>query len=292
MVYRHMDIGTAKPDAALRAAVPHHLIDVRNPWEAYSAGEFRADAVRLIHEICDHGRVPLLVGGTMLYFRALFRGLAPLPRADAGLRAEIDREAAERGWAAMHAELARADPEAAARIRPADRQRIQRALEVFRLTGSKISRLQEIAGSCDKVRYLRIALVPGDRAALYRQLDQRLRDMLSRGFTAEVERLMKLPLMSMERPAMRAVGYRQIWKQLTGACTEQVAVRDAAIATHRLAKRQLTWLRSESADLQLDAPAVDVVKQVAEVFARAGVSRRALRCNIIDQPLECREYGV
>ncbi len=292
MVYRYMDIGTAKPDASARVAIPHHLIDIREPWESYSAGEFRTDARRLIDEIRHRGRLPLLVGGTMLYFRALFRGLAPLPPADSAVRELIESEALGRGWPAMHAELRRVDPVAAERINPVDRQRIQRALEVFRLTGQPISRLQQRTSPEQDLRFVRVALLPGDRQDLYQRLDERLAHMTRSGFVAEVERLMAFPLMSAERPAMRAVGYRQYWRYLSGAISLADAGREARVATHRLAKRQVTWLRSEVVDLVLDASAPDTPQRLARAAQDAGVSRLAERCNIIDQPLECREHGV
>jgi tRNA dimethylallyltransferase len=274
MVYRHMDIGTAKPTAAERQVVTHHLVDIREPWEAYSAGQFRGDALRAIAGIAARGRLPLLVGGTMLYFRALFRGLARLPVADPALRSRIDAEAAERGWAALHAELARVDPASAARITAGDRQRIQRALEVWRLTGTPLSVLQDRDPEQADGQFLRIAIVPADRSALYRRLDERLAAMARAGFLDEVRRLYQMPLMSAERPAMRAVGYRQIWCHLAGELTQQEAWRQAAVATRRLAKRQLTWLRSERADVALDPATVSVAKLVA-VIGRAGVSRPA-----------------
>jgi len=273
MVYRHMDVGTAKPTASERAAVPHHLIDVREPWEAWSAGDFSGEATRAIAETQARGRVPLLVGGTMLYFRALSRGLAPLPRADAALRAALDAEATDRGWPALHADLARVDPVSAARIRPADRQRIQRALEVWRLTGRPLSVLQAEAAPQADPGWLRIALVPGDRAALYAGLEARLAAMLDRGFFDEVRRLRAMPLMSADRPAMRSVGYRQLWNCLDGAITQAEALRQAAVATRNLAKRQLTWLRGEPADVVLD-PQQDVTAAVAGALRHAGVSRR------------------
>jgi tRNA dimethylallyltransferase len=291
MVYRHMDIGTAKPAPGMRAAIPHHLIDVLDPWETYSAGQFRADALRLIPDIHARGRVPLLVGGTMLYFRALFRGLAPLPGADPEVRAALDAEAAARGWAALHGELARVDPAAAARIPATDRQRIQRALEVFRLTGRPISELQESGSERADLRFLRIVLSAHDRRTLRERLDRRLRAMLEAGFLEEVRRLMAMPQMSRERAAMRAVGYRQLWRHLAGELDFEEAVRQAAVATHRLAKRQLTWLRAEPRDLTVDAAAVSGPGQLAAALEAAGVSRRDVRCNIMG-PLERREHGV
>lgn len=274
MVYRYMDIGTAKPGPRERAVAPHHLVDIRDPWEAYSAGEFRADALRAIAGIVARGRLPLLVGGTMLYFRALFRGLAPLPVADPVVRARLDAEAGERGWNALHAELARIDPDSAARIRPGDRQRIQRALEVWRITGRTLSELHDLAPAEPQGPYLKIALVPADRGALYRRLDERLGDMARRGFVDEVRRLRELPLMSADRPAMRAVGYRQIWEFLAGETSEAEAWRRAAVATHRLAKRQLTWIRSEPADLVLE-PASAGVEDLVAAIRSGGVSRPA-----------------
>jgi tRNA dimethylallyltransferase len=292
MVYRHMDVGTAKPDAALRRRVAHHLIDIRDPWEPYSAGQFRAEALRVIHQIQQRKCMPLLAGGTMLYFRALFRGLAPLPPADGSVRTSIEKEASERGWQALHADLRMVDPVAAARIGPLDRQRIQRALEVHRLTGQPISILQRRTDPATGLHFFRIALIPAVRHDLDRRLEARFAEMVRRGLVAEVERLMKLPHMSVERPAMRAVGYRQIWKYLAGEITLAEAQRQAVVATRRLAKRQLTWLRTETVDLALDALAFDTPQRVISAVESAGVSRLAERCNMMEQPLECREHGV
>jgi tRNA dimethylallyltransferase len=292
MVYRHMDIGTAKPGAVARTVVPHHLIDIRDPWESYSAGTFRADALRLVAEIHARGNVPLLAGGTMLYFRSLLQGLSLLPPADASVRASLDEQAHTRGWPALHADLGRVDPEAAARISPLDRQRIQRALEVYCLTGKRISELQQQRPGGPDLKLIRIALVPGDRRALYQGLDARLNGMLRAGFVEEVRRLMDFPLMSADKPALRAVGYRQLWKFVAGEVTLEEAVRQAAVATHRLAKRQLTWLRAEAADLLLDPGADAVCDRSMQALERAGVSRRAVRCNMMGTPLECREHGV
>ncbi len=292
MVYRHMNIGTAKPPPELRARVAHHLIDIRDPWESYSAGQFRTDAMAAIAAIRARGHMPLLVGGTMLYFRALFRGLAPLPAASPELRAAIDREAEARGWPAMHAELARVDALAAARIRPGDRQRIQRALEVFRITGQPISALQIADGQVPGMHYLRIALVPADRRALHSRLEQRLAGMIGEGLVAEVRRLRELPLMSAACPSMRAVGYRQVWQHLSGEFGLEEAQRQAAVATRRLAKRQLTWLRSEAVDMSLDPAGADVYGPVARVLEEVGVSRCGQRCNMMGPPIECREHGV
>lgn len=274
MVYRGMDIGTAKPDAALLASVPHHLIDIRDPWESYSAGDFRADALRVISEVQARGRLPLLVGGTMLYFRALERGLAPLPGADGGIRAALDAQAARSGWPALHARLAAVDPAAAARIKPGDRQRIQRALEVFMLTGEPLSILQSRPGE-SRLEFRRLGLVPADRVGLRRRLDQRLQAMLDAGFVEEVRCLMTQPLMSAQRPAMRAVGYRQLWACLAGQLTLEEAVRQATVATHRLAKRQLTWLRSEAIDRMLDPEEPDCAMHAMAALEAWGCRARA-----------------
>lgn len=293
LVYRSMDIGTAKPDRVSRGAVAHHLIDVRDPWQSYSAGQFRADVLQLIPQIHARGRLPVLVGGTLLYFRALLRGLSALPPADHDVRALIESEASARGWPALHAELARIDPVAAARIEPADRQRIQRALEVFRVTGRPLSTLQAVPSRPEPgARYLRVAAWPADRAALYRALDERFLRMLAAGLLAEVQRLRSDPRMSPDCPAIRAVGYRQLWAHLDGECDLEEAARRARVATRRLAKRQLTWMRAEPADLGLALPALDAPARVASFLEQAGVSRATLRCNIMGRPSEFREHGI
>ncbi|TAN52977.1 MAG: tRNA (adenosine(37)-N6)-dimethylallyltransferase MiaA [Betaproteobacteria bacterium] len=243
-VYRGLDIGTAKPSREERARVPHHLIDIVDPEDAYSAGRFRVDAVRAIEEILAHGRIPLLVGGTMLYYRALVSGLDALPAADPATRAAIDAEAATRGWAALHAELARVDPVAARRIAPGDAQRIQRALEVWRLTGKPISSLQTAAAAPLPVALKSFAIIPPDRAALHRRIAERFDAMLAAGLIEELVALRQRYRLSAEMPSMRAVGYRQLWGCLEGEY-DRAAMRDKAIAaTRQLAKRQMTWLRS------------------------------------------------
>lgn len=245
-VYRGLDIGTAKPSAAIRARVPHHLIDVCDPADAYSAGRFRRDALELIGAIRARGRLPLLVGGTMLYFRALMRGIAPLPEADPAVRADIDRRAAALGWPALHAELAARDPEAAGRIRPADGQRIQRALEVLELTGERLSRLQQLA-SPPPLAFAAFALVPDDRASLYARIDARFRSMMDAGFLGEISGLRARGDLDPDLPSLRSVGYRQLWRHLAGECSLDEAVAEGQRATRNLAKRQLTWIRSEPA---------------------------------------------
>jgi len=267
MVYRHMDIGTAKPAADILAIAPHHLVDIRDPWESYSAGQFCADARGLIDGIHRRGNIPVLVGGTFLYFHALQHGLAPLPSADASLREELDRRAEREGWAALHAELAMLDPPAAQRIRPTDRQRLQRALEVIMLTGEPLSALQQVAGDVPDYDFLRVALAPADRAGLHARIEARFVAMIAGGFVEEVERLRAMPQMSAASPAMRAVGYRQIWSYLDGEMTRDEAERTAVVATRRLAKRQLTWLRSEPGELQFDCLLANVPERVVDAVA-------------------------
>jgi tRNA dimethylallyltransferase len=246
LVYRGLDIGTAKPTAAERAQTPHHLIDVCDPAETYSAGRFLEDALQLIPAIRGRGRIPLLVGGTMLYFRALMRGLAALPPAEPTVRARLDARARDAGWPALHAELARVDPEAAARIRPADGQRIQRALEVFELTGETISDRQRRAEGTG-LRLSAHVLMPLTRDELYQRLDRRFDAMLEAGFLAEVRTLHGRGDLDPELPSLRAVGYRQLWAHLDGRLPMTDAVVAGKRATRNLAKRQLTWLRSEPA---------------------------------------------
>jgi tRNA dimethylallyltransferase len=246
LVYRGLDIGTSKPAAAVRAQVPHHLIDICDPTEVYSAGRFRRDASSLIPEIRRRGRVPLLVGGTMLYFRALTEGIAPLPEADAATRAEIDARARARGWPALHAELASRDPEAAARIQPADAQRIQRALEVIELTGKPLSVLQKLAEP-STLRLAKFALLPFDRETLYARIDSRFAEMMADGLLAEVQGLRARGDLHPDLPSVRAVGYRQLWEHLDGPRSLEEAVRETQKATRNLAKRQITWLRGDGA---------------------------------------------
>ena len=239
-----MDIGTAKPTADERAACPHHLIDIISPEDSYSAARFRADAARLMHEIGARGHIPLLAGGTMLYFKALRDGLSDLPAADAALRRAIDEEATTRGWPALHAELARLDPEAAARLEPGDAQRIQRALEIVRVTGRPLAesyaRKEDDALPC---RLLPIALAPSDRSVLHARIAERFDAMLRAGFVDEVRRLRARYRLDPAMPSMRCVGYRQAWEYLDGEIGyDEFRFRGIA-ATRQLAKRQLTWQR-------------------------------------------------
>ena len=268
LVYRGMDIGSAKPDAATLARAPHHLLDIRDPTEAYSAAAFCDDARRLMAGIVARGRVPLLVGGTMLYFRALLRGLDDLPRADPALRKEQEAEAKVRGWPALHAELATVDPATAARLAPNDSQRIGRALEIFRLTGTPMSALLDRAQSELPYRVLQLALIPSDRAVLHQRIAARFDVMLAEGLVDEVEFLRRAYALSPDLPAMRAVGYRQAWAYLDGDIDMKALREQGLAATRQLAKRQLTWLRSWPDAVVLDCLAEDLDAQATTLVAR------------------------
>ena len=259
-VYRGMDIGTAKPDAAVLARTPHRLIDIREPTETYSAADFRADALAEMARIAASGRVPLLVGGTMLYFRALAGGLAPLPSASPLLRRRIERDAERYGWAALHSRLAGLDPEAARRIHRNDPQRIQRALEVIEITGRRLSELQQEHRAREEsefgYRVLRLVLCPADRQQIHQRIERRFHAMLASGFLDEVARLRARGDLGPELPSMRCVGYRQAWSHLEGEIPHAEMLRQALAASRQLAKRQLTWLRQETGALWYD-PAVE-----------------------------------
>ncbi|MBA8885629.1 tRNA (adenosine(37)-N6)-dimethylallyltransferase MiaA [Dokdonella fugitiva] len=245
LVYRGLDIGAAKPDAATLARHPHRLVDIRDPAQAYSAADFRADALAAMDEITRAGRVPLLVGGTGLYFRALEHGLSALPDADPDVRRRLADEAREAGWATLHERLRRLDPLAAERIRPGDAQRIQRALEVIELSGRPLSAQQDGPRSRLPWRVLKLALVPAERSLLHERIARRFDAMLAEGFLDEARRLRADPAWHPDLPAMRAVGYRQAWPCLDGEI-DVATFRDRAVfATRQLAKRQITWLRSE-----------------------------------------------
>jgi len=267
LVYRGMDIGTAKPTREERARAPHHLIDILDPAQSYSAGEFLRDAEAAMREIWTRGRVPLLVGGTMLYFHALTHGIADLPVADAALRAELAQRAARQGWAALHAELARVDAAAAARIKPTDPQRIQRALEVFQLTGRPISELQQARRTpLAQVEAREFVLAPPRRAALHENIEQRFERMMAQGFLEEVAALRRRGDLSLSHASMRCVGYRQLWQHLDGAFGLEEAVRRGVIATRQLAKRQWTWLRRRPQAQWLDPAQSEATQSV--IFAR------------------------
>lgn len=254
LVYRGLDIGSAKPDLAERAGIAHHLIDIREPEQPYSAGEFAVDARAAVDAVLARGRLPLLVGGTGLYFRALLGGLSSMPASDPAVRAGIEAEAAVRGWAALHAELAAIDPPAAARIRPSDPQRITRALEVWRLSGRPISDWQSDAPLSPRPpwRVLKLVLAPVDRALLHARIALRFERMLAGGFLDEVRSLLARPGLHPELPAMRAVGYRQAWRHLRGETSASEFLAEGIAATRQLAKRQLTWLRGELDAFHID----------------------------------------
>src|ERR1700692_227779 len=271
LVYRGMDIGTAKPTAAMRERAAHHLIDIRDPTESYSAGEFTRDAVCAMQDIWRRGRQPLLVGGTMLYFHALSLGLAELPEADVGVRTDIDLQAATSGWTALHRELERVDPAAAARIHVNDPQRIQRALEVYRLTGETITRLQQKRVSVfADVEVTEFAVTPLERRDLHTRIERRFGAMLDAGFLAEVRALFERSALSAEHPSMRAGEYRQLGRHLAGQCSLEKAVEQAIAATRQLAKRQLTWLRRRAGAQWFDSLHPEVAGIMIDALSRGG----------------------
>ena len=288
LIYRGMDIGTGKPSASELERYPHHLIDFLDPSQAYSAATFRDDALRLMAGISARGRIPLLVGGTMMYFRLLLVGMSELPAADAGIRAAIEALAQQHGWAHVHALLAQVDAESAARINPNDPQRLQRALEVYRLTGISMSewrrREQAQAAPALPYRVIQLALLPRNRAWLHKRIAQRFHVMLAQGFEDEVRRLRARGDLHLELPAMRSVGYRQMWQYLDGLCTRDQMVAAAIAATRQLAKRQLTWLRGwpQLHELYADEPTVEgsvtrlrdeIVADALNLLAASGISR-------------------
>lgn len=271
LVYRGMDIGTAKPTAQTRARFPHHLIDIRDPSMNYSAGEFVRDAAQAMQDIWRRGRQPLLVGGTMLYFHALTAGIAELPEADLGVRAEIDAQAASAGWGALHRELAAADPAAAARIHVNDPQRIQRALEVYRLTGETITSLQQRRVSVfSDANVMEISLAPLERNDLHTRIELRFRAMLAAGLLAEVRALYERSDLTAEHPSMRAVGYRQLWQHLAGQSALDEATERAIAATRQLAKRQLTWLRRRVRAQWFDSMHPEVAPLIFDALSKGG----------------------
>ena len=273
MIYRGMDIGSAKPDAPTLAKAPHRLIDIREPSEAYSVGSFREDALREMQDITARGKIPLLIGGTMLYFRALLYGLSELPSANPRLRQRLEAEAVEMGWQAMHQRLAEIDPAAAARIHPNDPQRIQRALEVYELTGTPMSELQNLEKNKSALPYdiTKFAVAPIERAILHKRIEQRFHIMLEQGFIAEVERLMARGDLDSSLPSMRAVGYRQVWELLSGSIDYTMMVERGIIATRQLAKRQMTWLRAEPEVQFFDSLLTDLNHTVLNILTSSVV---------------------
>lgn len=244
LIYRGMDIGSAKPTADELTQVPHHLIDIRDPAESYSAADFRSDALRLIADIQHRGNIPLLVGGTMLYFKALLDGISPLPEAQPEVRQQLEQEAEKLGWAELHRQLAEVDPVSAARIHPNDPQRINRALEVYRITGQSLTELTAKKGEPFAYPVHQFAIAPQDRAVLHQRIALRYLQMLDSGFEDEVRVLKQRPDLHLDLPSMRCVGYRQMWQYLDGECSYDEMVQRGIAATRQLAKRQLTWLRS------------------------------------------------
>lgn len=266
-VYRGMDIGTAKPSAAERAAVPHHLLDLLDPAESYSAARFCADALRLIDEIRARGRIPLLAGGTMLYFRALTGGLSELPSADAAVRQRIEQEARRLGWPALHGRLAQRDPVSAARLHPNDSQRIQRALEIIESSGMTPTEFYAQAPApVLKGRVLKIALNPPERSELHARIEKRFEAMMRAGFLDEVAALHRRGDLHEGLPSIRCVGYRQLWRHLDGQWPLDEAVQRSIFATRQLAKRQITWLRSERDVSLLDPDAPDLLEKAEQIL--------------------------
>lgn len=271
LVYRGMDIGTAKPDAETQRLAPHRLIDILDPAESYSAGRFRHDARREIAAIHAAGHIPLLVGGTMLYFRALEQGLAELPSADPEVRARLAAELAEQGSVALHTRLTKIDPIAAGRIHPHDVQRIQRALEVYALAGQSLTELCRCShNELLPFRITKLIVAPGDRSVLHERIDQRFQAMLEQGFVAEVERLRARGDLDLHKPAMRSVGYRQVWEYLDGVLDYSAMCERGIVATRQFAKRQLTWLRSEPGALWLNSAEPDLLDQIVANLNEAG----------------------
>jgi len=269
LVYRGMDIGTAKPTPAERASVPHHLLDIRDPLHAYSAAEFVQDATRLIAEIRARGALPLLTGGTMLYFKALWQGLDDLPPAHAEIRARLTAQAAMQGWPALHAQLARVDPVTAARLPPGDSQRIQRALEVWQVTGRPLSSFHTAAGMKQSTKALFFSLEPTSRAWLHQRIAARFQTMLAAGLVEEVQGLCARGDLHADLPSMRCVGYRQVWETLSGQYPQASLVERGTAATRQLAKRQITWLRSMPGRHTIACDAPDAVQQLVQAILYA-----------------------
>ena len=253
LVYRGMDIGTAKPSAEILKQFPHHLVDILEPTETYSAGRFRDDALSLMADITSRGKVPLLVGGTMLYFNALQKGMSKLPSADPAVRAKLDAEAAEFGLAYLHQRLAEVDPVAAARIHVNDPQRLQRALEVYEITGKSLTELTETQGKTLPYKISKIIVAPFDRAVLHQRIAKRYREMVDNGFLTEVQKLYQRGDCHPGLPSIRAVGYRQAWAYLSGELDMETFIDKAIVATRQMAKRQITWLRSQDDGVWFDS---------------------------------------
>ncbi|ENK0810118.1 tRNA (adenosine(37)-N6)-dimethylallyltransferase MiaA [Vibrio fluvialis] len=266
LIYKGMDIGTAKPDQDELALAPHRLIDILDPSEAYSAADFRRDALREMQAIIDQGKIPLLVGGTMLYYKALLEGLSPLPAADPEIRQQIEQEAQQLGWAALHEQLRQIDPISAERIHPNDPQRLSRALEVYRISGKTLTELTQTKGEALPFRVKQFAIAPKERAELHRRIELRFEKMVEAGFEDEVKALYARKDLHPDLPSIRCVGYRQMWDYLDGNCTLDEAIFRGICATRQLAKRQITWLRSWDDLTWLDS---ENVEQALETLSNA-----------------------
>jgi tRNA dimethylallyltransferase len=265
LIYKGMDIGTAKPTASEQAQAPHRLIDILDPTQSYSVAEFRRDALQAMSEISAQGRIPLLVGGTMMYYKALVDGLSPLPPSDKAIRAQLESQAAEQGWQVLHNELARIDPVAAERIHPNDPQRLIRALEVYHLTNQSMTELQKTKSDPIPYSLSQFSIVPQDRAVLHSRIAQRFETMLDQGFQTEVEQLRARGDLHLDLPSMRCVGYRQMWLYLDGQFEHKELLEKGIAATRQLAKRQLTWLRGWEKIHTLDTFAKDNLTNVIKL---------------------------
>ncbi|PKF61188.1 tRNA (adenosine(37)-N6)-dimethylallyltransferase MiaA [Psychromonas sp. psych-6C06] len=250
LIYKGMDIGTAKPTQAELTEAPHALVDIIDPLEAYSAGDFRDDAIRLMHEIVARGKTPLLVGGTMLYYKALIDGLSPLPSADVAIRADIEAEAEQFGWQYLHDQLTEIDPVSAKRIHVNDPQRLSRAIEVYRISGKSMTQLTETKSDSLPFTFKQFAIAPAEKSVLHERIERRFELMLAAGFEQEVERLRNRGDLHLDLPSMRCVGYRQMWEYLDGKMDHQEMVFRGVVATRQLAKRQMTWLRGWKSEIK------------------------------------------
>lgn len=275
LVYRDMNIGTAKPDAEILRQYPHHLVDIRNPDEVYSAADFRSEVLTLMSAISERGNIPLLVGGTMLYFKVLIEGIASMPAADSAIREKIVREAETGGWQKVHQRLAEVDPESAARIHPNDPQRLQRALEIWELTGESMTQLHKKQQNLVSLPFsvCQLAIIPSDRADLHRIIAARFEQMIKDGFIEEVEHLREKYDLNAELPSIKSVGYRQVWQFLEGEVDRKAMQERAIIATRQLAKRQFTWLRGWSNLKEIPFPEVNEalkIIQASSILSKGG----------------------
>lgn len=268
LIYKEMDIGTAKPTTVELEAVPHHLIDILDPSMAYSVSQFRDDAVRLISQIIARGRLPVLVGGTMMYYNALIKGLSTLPASNSGIRADIEAQARQKGWTMMHSELAQVDPICADRIHPNDPQRITRALEVYQISGQPMSALQAQSSGPIPYSVAQFAIAPQERSVLHERIELRFRQMLAQNFEAEVQALMDRGDLMEDLPSIRCVGYRQMWQYLSGQMSRAEMVERGIIATRQLAKRQITWLRGWDDVHWLDTFATDNIDMILKLIKK------------------------